>query len=310
MGDLRVGICSWTDRSLLSSGYYPRTARDGASRLAHLAGEFRAVEVDSTFYALPRPEMPYLWSARTPEDFRFGVKAFGLFTFHGVDLRALPRWARPEGPPGRRVRREDLAPPVRRRLYEDFLGLLEPLRASGKLGYLLFQFPPSFRPGPESGAYLRRVREISGSLPLAVEVRHRSWTEGPAWDRFLDLLREENLAYVGVDEPDLPWTVPPLWPESADWGTLVRFHGRNVPAWKERGASVQRRFDYLYRDEELRPWRDEALRQGGKIPRVYLMFNNCVGDQAVRGARRMKALLGLGGDSPRPEQGTLGLDGE
>lgn len=307
--DLRVGICSWTDRTLLASDYYPRSARDGASRLAHLAGEFSAVEVDSTFYALPRPENAYLWSARTPAGFRFGVKAFGLFTFHGVDARALPAWGRPPGAVGR-VHREDLEAPVRRRLYQVFLETLEPLRATGKLGYLLFQFPPSFRPCPANLAYLRRVREHSGSLPLAVEVRHRSWTQGRAYEELLSVLRGENMAYVGVDEPDLPWTVPPLWPESADWGTLVRFHGRNVPAWKERGASVQRRFDYLYRDEELRPWRDEALRQGGKIPRVYLMFNNCVGDQAVRGARRMKALLGLGGDSPRPEQGTLGLDGE
>ena len=72
---------------------------------------------------------------------------------------------------------------------------------------------------------------------------------------------------------------------------------------------MQRRFDHLYRDEELRPWREEVLRRGASTPRIFLMFNNCLGDQAVRGARRMKALLGLGQD-PRPQQGTLGLGGE
>jgi uncharacterized protein YecE (DUF72 family) len=240
------------------------------------------------------------------------VKVFGLFTFHSVRPSVLPRWARdgatssPEG----RVRREDLPPESRRRLFEEFLTALEPLSATGKLGYLLFQFPPWFRFGPRELTYLSRVRQVCGPRPVAVEVRHSSWLSGDNRERFLDRLGEENLAYTAVDEPQLPWTVGPDWPLTASWGTLVRFHGRNVQAWSRRGAPVAERYDWAYRDEELRPWRDRIRRRQGKCPRLFVMFNNCAGDRSVRSARRMQVLLGMLPPEEEPLQGGLGFVGE
>ena len=50
--NVRIGICSWTDRTLLKSGFYPFCASTPASRLAFYAGCFDVVEVDSSFYVL------------------------------------------------------------------------------------------------------------------------------------------------------------------------------------------------------------------------------------------------------------------
>ena len=133
--------------------------------------------------------------------------------------------------------------------------------------------------------YLKRLRELTLPLPIAVEVRHRSWLEEGASERFLDFLRDENVAYVAVDEPELSWTVPPLWPLTASWGTVVRLHGRNVSGWRKAGASVEERFSYLYTTEELTQWKDQALLAAQSVP-DFIMFNNCYRDCAVKNARR------------------------
>ena len=111
--------------------------------------------------------------------------------------------------------------------------------------------------------------------------------------RFLDLLRDQNMAFTAVDEPSLEWTVPPEWPITATWGTVMRFHGRNAPAWDKRDAKVAERFNYLYDINELAPFSEKARAFAKDGGRVFLMFNNCFRDNAVRNALEMKALLGV-----------------
>jgi len=107
----------------------------------------------------------------------------------------------------------------------------------------------------------------------------------------LDLLGEENMAYVAVDEPELSWTVPKDWYITSSWGSVIRFHGRNALAWK-KGSTVLEKYRYKYTEEELRGWLDAALSM--KLPgRVFMMFNNCYRDYAVQNALWMKKMLGL-----------------
>lgn len=293
--NVRIGICSWTDRTLLKSGFYPSGASTPASRLAFYAGCFDVVEVDSSFYVLLDAGRAFRWIAGTPKDFLFGVKSFAIFTFHRAKYASLPFWLQKElGPHGRSdfVRRGDLSPEQRRRLFEEFVEPLRVLQDSGRLAYLLFQFPPNWRYGRESLAYIRRLREVCGPLPIALEVRNRSWLEAENVDRFVALLREENIAYVAVDEPRLGWTVPPEWPFTAEWGTLVRFHGRNEVGWRNPRATVHERFDYEYGPSELEEWKPRVDSAAKVSKSVYLMYNNCVGDKAVRAARLMTRILG------------------
>lgn len=297
MENLRVGLCSWTDPGLLRSGWYPKEARDAEKRLRHYASRFDVVEVDTTYYAIPDETAAWRWVARTPRGFLFNVKVFGLFTLHAVAARNLPSWALPVGKKrdeNERLSLRDFPQNTLLEIWEKFRSSFAPLEATGKLGYLLFQFPPGVGFSRALERYLHRVREVAGPVRIAVEARNRSWLEGKTEDRFLGALRDLNMAYVAVDEPALPWTVPAAkWPVTASWGSVVRFHGRNSAAWESGGAAVSEKYRYLYSAEELHPWKKRILETAAWVEKLFVMFNNCYGDFAVRNANWMKKNLGL-----------------
>jgi len=90
VGQVRLGTASWTDRTLLESGWYPPEADTPEKRLRYYARQFHLVEVDASYYALPGEQTAALWAARTPDRFTFNVKAFSLFTQHPTPVAALP----------------------------------------------------------------------------------------------------------------------------------------------------------------------------------------------------------------------------
>lgn len=294
-GVIRIGTCSWTDKTLLKSGFYPDSASTPASRLAFYARQFDVVEVDSSFYALPNPENAVRWITCTPREFMFGIKSFALFTFHRAKIAALPKWLRGElqHEPSYLIRREELTPEQRLRLYEEFLQTVRILHRANRLAYLLFQFPPRWYFSRESLGYIRSLRRVSGPIPLAVEVRNNSWLALKNREELCNTLRDENIAYVAVDEPSLDWTPAREWPLTAEWGTVARFHGRNKAGWSNPRASVLEKFDYEYSREELEEWEDSILETQRSAKNIYLMYNNCVSDKAVRSANLMKEMLGF-----------------
>ncbi|MEF3114627.1 DUF72 domain-containing protein [Streptomyces chrestomyceticus] len=291
MGEILVGTCSWTDRALVSSGWYPAGRRDPEGRLRHYAGRFPVVEVDATYYALPSERNSRLWAERTPESFRFDVKAFSLLTGHPTRPAALPvdlRSAfvrRREG-----VDAEDggLLDEVWRR----FSGAVEPLREAGRLGTLLFQFPPWFAPGARAEAFLRRCRERTEGWPVAVEFRHPEWwRDGKRQASTAAMLRELGVAAVAVDMVQtLPVSIPPVTPVTDDRLAVVRFHGRNA-AWGT--GSKEDRFRYAYTEAELAEWVPRLRGMAERTELVHVLFNNCCADAAVRAAESMRELLGL-----------------
>src|SRR5215813_12509890 len=95
MGEIQVGTASWTDRTLIESGWYPPEATNPAKRLGYYARQFPLVEVDATYYALPAERTAEAWAARTPAGFTFNIKAFSLFTQHPTPVTALPKDLRP-----------------------------------------------------------------------------------------------------------------------------------------------------------------------------------------------------------------------
>jgi uncharacterized protein YecE (DUF72 family) len=146
VGRVRVGTASWTDRTLLASGWYPPEADTPEQRLRYDARQFPLVEVDATYYALPGEQTAALWAARTPDRFTFNVKAFSLFTHHPAPVAALPAGLRPaaEKTGKDRVYVQDVGPAVADAAWGRFSAALEPLRQAGKLGVILLQFPPWF----------------------------------------------------------------------------------------------------------------------------------------------------------------------
>ena len=139
MGDILVGTASWTDKTLLGSGWYPPTADSPHKRLAYYAGRFPLVEVDSTYYAPPNENTTQLWASRTPPGFTFNIKAFSLLTGHPTKPSALPKDLRPE-----RVTKnlypKDVPDQVYEQIWSRFLSALDPLVEAGKLGVIQLQF--------------------------------------------------------------------------------------------------------------------------------------------------------------------------
>ena len=142
-GEIRVGTCSWTDKGLLASGWYPDGARTAAGRLAFYGSNFDTVEVDSTFYAIPDQASVFQWAARTYSGFLFNVKAWGLFTWHSVKYGTLPPWIRQEipRPESGRLDFQTIPREMRPILWKRFTSALSPLQTMGRLGYLLFSCP-------------------------------------------------------------------------------------------------------------------------------------------------------------------------
>jgi uncharacterized protein YecE (DUF72 family) len=133
VGEIRIGTASWTDRTLIASGWYPPEANNPAKRLAYYARQFPLVEVDATYYALPAEQTATAWAERTPSGFTFNIKAFSLFTQHPTRVAALPadlRGALPDtGKSPVYLRQVD--PAVADQAWHRFLAALEPVRQAG-----------------------------------------------------------------------------------------------------------------------------------------------------------------------------------
>jgi uncharacterized protein YecE (DUF72 family) len=95
MGNVMVGVSSWTEPTLVKGGkFYPPWAKTAETRLNYYASQFPIVEVDSTYYGLPNELTSKLWVKRTPEKFIFDIKAFRLFTQHQTMPIVLPKGIR------------------------------------------------------------------------------------------------------------------------------------------------------------------------------------------------------------------------
>lgn len=292
MAKILVGVCSWTDPTLLASGFYPEGVNNPEKRLVYYAQHFSLVEVDATYYVLPPEKTARLWAQRTPPQFTFNVKAFALFTQHPVQRRALPQFVRAVCPGEKDpLYYRDVPAEVREWLWQIFEQFLLPLHHAGKLGVVLFQFPSWFYPSSESQDYLRLCREKLSKFRLAVEFRNRWWLAEQYRRETIAFLRDSGLAYVCVDEPQgLPSSLPPLCEPTADIG-LVRFHGRNKENWERQGITAAERFQYHYAPGELGEWLPRIKTLVEQCPTVHLLFNNCYSDWGIKNAHDLSQLL-------------------
>ncbi len=262
MGQILIGTCSWTDKSLIECGrFYP----------------------------------PWV---RTPEDFVFHIKAFALFTGHAAEVRSLPREFQDtlseRGLEKRRVYVKDLPENLQEEVWQRFADALLPLQEAGKLGVVLFQYPPWFHPGAENRQYILKCREHLAqilSCPLAVEFRNSGWLNDRNQNRTLSFLEKKELVFVSVDEPQVfPSSVPPIAKATIDMA-YVRFHGRNRDTWEKRGAVASERFNYYYSDEELKEWVLEVKTLQEATSTTHVLFNTNYQDQGVVNARKLAMLL-------------------
>ncbi len=294
MSIVRTGTCSWAEKTLLESGeFYPKGVSSAEDRLRYYASHFDTVEVDSTYYAIPATHTTELWAERTPGDFLFHIKVYGALTGHGIDPRTLPKPLREILPPGDREKRSIsiTEPELLKAVADAFVSSLAPLRTAGKLGLLVFQYPPWFWYKTADLDYILACKELMRDLPMAVEFRHGSWLTDRHRQEVFRFLRDNRITYITADEPQYgTLATVPFLPEVTTEVAYLRLHGRNRENWLKKGVETSSRYDYLYSEKELQDLAETAREFAARAKLVFVMFNNCRAGHAMRNALEMLRL--------------------
>jgi uncharacterized protein YecE (DUF72 family) len=292
-----LGSCSWTDKTLVEdSDWYPRRTMSAEERLRFYSSQFPLTEIDSTYYAPPAEQQARLWAERTPRGFRFDVKAYSLLTGHPTRPRTLWKDIReglsPDIAEKRNVYAHHLNPEVMDEAWRRFGDALQPIHEAGKLGAVLFQYPPWFVPRRDNRREVETLRTRLPHYRICVEFRSPRWLAEPRdRERTLGLLEEHELVFVCVDAPaisELPRVLAVTNPELM----VMRFHGRSDSTWKGSARSAAERFRYLYSESELQDLAEPVAQAAVQARETHLLMNNCYRDYAVRNAAELRDLLG------------------
>jgi len=262
---LRIGPAGWNYRDW-EGIVYPAGGGRSFDPLAYLADYCDTIEINSSFYAPPRPAVAATWArkVRNNPNFRFTAKAWQRLTHAaGEDAAA------------------GLAADC-----DTVRASMAPLAEAGILGGLLVQFPWKFRNSPENLEYLGALLHLLRDMPLVLEVRHGSWAGEP----FLDFLRENNVALCNIDQPVIGNSLKPGAELTARMG-YFRFHGRNYENWFREGAGRDARYDYLYSKDEVRQLSMRIRRVQARAGETYVITNNHFRGQALVNAMEILAEL-------------------
>ncbi|MBW1740866.1 MAG: DUF72 domain-containing protein [Deltaproteobacteria bacterium] len=292
MEKTRVGTASWTDKTLIeSSTFYPRQVTTSEDRLRFYAEHFDTVEVDSTYYALPAERNALLWARRTPPGFVFHIKAYSMLTGHPTLVKSIPKVLRQELPKEilEKAQVKEFPKEVVEAAFDMFAAALRPLKEAGKLGCLLFQFPPWFVPSARAYTWLELVREKLPDHHLSVEFRNWRWITSPEKETSLKFLKDHTIAYVVIDAPWIKgWEGPVVVTAPIAY---VRFHGRNRENWFKKGVETVERYRYLYKEADLKRWAEKVKRASHEADQTFAIFNNCYENYGIKNAKTFQQLL-------------------
>jgi uncharacterized protein YecE (DUF72 family) len=242
-----------------------RRRTSGFDELSFYAEHFDTVEVNSSFYGVPTVQTTKGWADRTPTGFEFSLKLYQKFTHPEMFQRAT-------GADPSAIDTSDV---------DDFRQAIEPIAAAGKLGALLAQFPPSFKNDANARGYLEWLLTAFKDYPLAVELRHKSFSDDPV--KTLALLSEFGAALVQIDEPKFRLSIRQNLLPNVRTFYYMRLHGRNAAQWWKHDASEDR-YNYLYSDEELEPFAEAAQEAARSVKKAYLYANNHFSAKSVANA--------------------------
>jgi len=281
MSEIRIGTSGWnypSGKGMWNGIFYPSKKVD---ELRFYAEHFDTVEVNSTFYRVPAVATSKSWAERTPADFEFSLKLYQKFTHPKMFETAT-------GGDASTLGQKDV---------DEFRAMLDPIARAGKLGALLAQFPPSFKNDSESRAYLEILLRHFRGYRVAVELRHRSWSDQP--DDTLQLLEEHGAAWTKIDEPKFRLSIRQNLLPNVRTFYYLRLHGRNAAGWWAHENSEDR-YNYLYSAEELKPFAEAAETASKKVEKAYVYANNHFSAKSVANAAILKHDLGqdLPGEYP------------
>ena len=265
MTDWYLGTMGFSYESWVGA-FYP-TDLPSRNYLAHYSRVFDAVEIDSTFYGTPRPEVVQRWGAVTPQAFRFCAKTPRVITH---DLGLLNG------------------------AMQEMISFLESIgQLEDRLGPVLIQFPPSFT--IEAYPALKEFLEkLPASRRFAVEFRHGSWYTPTGEAKTVELLSALRIAWTSTQYPGLPVKIL----MTADF-LYIRWIGQH-------GTFKIHDHERIDRLPDLMAWWQMILPLLGRVSEIYGFFNNDYAGHAPATCNRFKMIAGLPVEGPDlPEQGTL-----
>lgn len=293
MADLRIGTSGWSYPAGPGSWngvFYPAGRPRGRrfDELGYYAEHFNTVEVNTSFYRVPDAARTRTWAQRTPRGFDFSFKLFQKFTHAAMYRQGRDETAGAEpGPPAMPAVSQDDVDLMRR--------AMDPLAAAGKLGALLAQFPPSFHDTPVARAYLEWLLQAFREYPMAIELRHRTWSDRVA--ETMNLLGAHGAAWAQIDEPKFRFSIRQNHLPNLRGLYYMRLHGRNAEQWWKHDHPDER-YNYLYSPQETAAVADTIATVRRLVQRIYVYLNNHFAAKAVANAAALKHELG------QPVEGT------
>ncbi len=264
-----IGTAGWSYKDWVPN-FYPKNQSAGFDWLQFYAHYFNCVEVNSTYYTYISPKVVDGWIRKVEDsnDFVFHIKLHQDFThkrkFDEQNIKAVR--------------------------YN-----LEQLKKSERLGGLLIQFPYSYSFDGSSVQHIQKLRNIFSDISCFVEVRHQSWNN----NRALDFFKENDLTFCTIDQPQIGKAIE-FNPVVTNDKAYIRFHGRNVEAWKKSLANFGKpqtyeeqssRYSYLYSPGELIEIEQKIKSIQNKVKEINVIMNNHPQGDAVANAFELIHLL-------------------
>jgi uncharacterized protein YecE (DUF72 family) len=264
-----IGTAGWSYKDWVPS-FYPKQQSESFDWLQFYSHYFNCVEVNSTYYTYLSPKVFESWIKKVEdsENFIFNIKLHQDFTH-------------------KRIFGEENIKGVRYNL--------DLLRKAERLGGLLLQFPYSFSFDAISIEHIRKLRDIFPDINCFVEVRHSSWRNNKSYEFF----RKYNLTFCTIDQPQVGQALP-FEPIITNDKAYIRFHGRNVEAWKKSISNFGQpqtyeeqssRYKYLYTPGELIEIMQVIKPLEKKVKEIHIILNNHPQGDAVANAFELIHLL-------------------
>ena len=261
--ELRIGPAGWSYADWQGI-VYPSPRPANFREPTYLAQFFDAIEINTSFYQPIQPTLAEHWveQVSASPNFQFTAKVWKKLT-HETDATA------------------DDARSVR--------AGFDVLQNAKRLGAVLLQFPFSFHNAPENLVRLERLADSFQDYPLVVEVRHSSWNDA----NFHEFLRRRDIGLVNIDQPLIGRSIRPSEHQTAAVA-YFRLHGRRYDTWFTDDPAIPRheRYNYLYSEDELRPWAERIERVATRAKSTFAIMNNHYQGKGVVNALDLLHLLG------------------
>jgi uncharacterized protein YecE (DUF72 family) len=264
-----IGTAGWSYKDWVPN-FYPKQQTKDFDWLQFYAANFNCVEVNSSYYTYLSPKIVEGWIRKIEDvdDFLFTVKLHQDFTHN------------------RKYNKTSV-----KSVSENLVMLAQ----AERLGGVLIQFPYSFSFNETNTEYIQQLNESFSSFNQFVEVRHSSWINQSAYDFFKAL----DISLCTIDQPEIGKAIQ-FEPVVTNETAYLRFHGRNVDAWKKSLANFGKeqsydqqneRYNYRYTQGELAEVMQKIRLIYDKVKKIYIIMNNHPQGNAVVNAKKFMEML-------------------